>query len=102
MHGEDLLQHQQLNAINSFTNLLGGSQGAYVSGFPTQCNCSILIQKSHAPCFITSVVKEFQSGAMATPTTNNTLQTCVAGRDQSGVVMRNSEPNIIFTSQLSR
>ncbi|GAU26040.1 hypothetical protein TSUD_225010 [Trifolium subterraneum] len=73
--GEDMLQHQQSNPIYSSTNLLGGSQ----------------------------VAKEFESGSAATPiTTSNSLQTCITGRDQSGAIMRNPEPNIIFSSQLSR
>ncbi|CAJ2646167.1 unnamed protein product [Trifolium pratense] len=71
--GEDMLQHQQLNPIYSATNL-GGSQ----------------------------VAKEFESGTAATPTTNNSLQTCITGRDQAGAIMRNTEANIIFSSQLSR
>ncbi|KAI5439311.1 hypothetical protein KIW84_024910 [Lathyrus oleraceus] len=70
VHGEDMLQNQQSNAIYSATNLLGGSQG----------------------------VEEFEAGTMAAPSTNNSLQTCIAGRDQSNAIMRNSEPNAIFTS----
>ncbi|XP_073220182.1 transcription factor SPATULA isoform X1 [Cicer arietinum] len=69
IHGEDMLQYQQSNAIHSATNLIGGSQ----------------------------VVKEFESGST---TANNSLQTCIAVRDQSEAIMRNSEPNIILTSQL--
>ncbi|WJX60728.1 hypothetical protein P8452_45903 [Trifolium repens] len=72
--GKDMLQHQQSNPIYSATNLLGGSQ----------------------------VVKEFESSTMAIPTTNNSSQTCITGRDQSGAIMRNAEANIIFSSQLSR
>ncbi|CAI8588887.1 unnamed protein product [Vicia faba] len=73
VRGEDLLQNQQSNAIYAATNLLLGSQG----------------------------FEEFESGTMVAPSTNNSLQTCIAGRDQSGVIMRSSEPNAIFTSQLS-
>lgn len=49
--------------------------------------------------YTTTVVKEFESGST---TANNSLQTCIAVRDQSEAIMRNSEPNIILTSQLSR
>ncbi|KAK7307638.1 hypothetical protein VNO77_40880 [Canavalia gladiata] len=80
IHGEDILQHRQSSVIHSDTNALGGSQA----------------------------VEEFKSGTTVAhsfdmqtsePKDNNSLQTCIGGRDQSGVVIRNSEPNIVLTSQ---
>ncbi|XP_027362235.1 transcription factor SPATULA [Abrus precatorius] len=75
MRGEGILQHRQSSVIHSDTNTLGGSQA----------------------------VEEFKSGTTASLSfdtqtcelkDNNSLQTCIAGR--------NSEPNIVLTSQLSR
>ncbi|MED6210642.1 hypothetical protein PIB30_066088 [Stylosanthes scabra] len=73
-HREDILLQQQSNASHSDTNPLGGSQ----------------------------VVKELETGNLATASLsfdsqtceakdNNPLQTCIAGRDQSSsVIIRNS------------
>ncbi|XP_061341497.1 transcription factor SPATULA [Gastrolobium bilobum] len=84
IRGEDMMQHQQPNAIHSDTNPLGGSQGAHVSSCTIQLSLSFNTQISE-------------------PKDNNSLQTCIAGRDQSGgVFIRNNEPNTILTSQLSR
>ncbi|KAL2668789.1 hypothetical protein AAZX31_01G174600 [Glycine max] len=76
IRGEDILQYQQSSAIHSDTNTLGGSQ----------------------------VVKEFDSGTTLSfpfdtqacePKDNNSLQPCIGGRDHSGVMIRNSETNIV-------
>ncbi|KAL2348381.1 hypothetical protein Fmac_002381 [Flemingia macrophylla] len=85
IRGEDLLHYHQsgATAIHSDANTLGGSQ----------------------------VVKEFGSGTAASlsfdtqtrdPKEHNSLHTCAGGRGQSGVVIRNSDANIVVTSQLSR
>ncbi|TKY70587.1 Transcription factor SPATULA [Spatholobus suberectus] len=83
MRGEDILQYQQSSAIHSDTNTLGGSQ----------------------------FVEEFESGTTVSlpfdtqtcePKDNKSLHTCIGGRDQSGVIIRNSEANIVVTSRLSR
>ncbi|KAE9596673.1 hypothetical protein Lal_00007322 [Lupinus albus] len=80
---EYMLQHQQSNASYSDANLLSSSQ----------------------------VIKELESGKNAVSLSfdmqtseakdNSSLQTCIAEREQSGVILRNSKPNIICTSQLS-
>lgn len=80
---EDILHYQQSSAIHSDANALGGSQ----------------------------VGKEFESGTTVSlsfdtqtcePKDNHSLHTCIGVRDQSGVFIRNSEANIVVTSQLSR
>ncbi|KAK8471748.1 hypothetical protein PHAVU_002G017600 [Phaseolus vulgaris] len=77
IRGEDILHYQQPSAIHSDANTLGGSQ----------------------------VVKEFESGT--TVSLSFDTQTCepcigIGRRDESAVIIRNSEANIVVTSQLSR
>ncbi|KAL2595587.1 hypothetical protein AAZV13_11G049300 [Glycine max] len=77
IRGEDILQHQQSSGIHSDANTLGGSQ----------------------------VVKEFESGtrlsfpfdtqACEPKDNSNSSQPCIGGRDHSGVIIRNSETNIV-------
>ncbi|KAK7331061.1 hypothetical protein VNO77_25272 [Canavalia gladiata] len=74
---EDILQHQHLNTNHSDSNPLGGSQG-------TLATASLSFDMQ------TAAVKD-----------NSTLETCITGSDQSGVMLRNSEPNIILTPRLS-
>ncbi|KAK8471502.1 hypothetical protein PHAVU_003G242900 [Phaseolus vulgaris] len=73
---EDILQHQLLNANHSDTNPLGCSQGTLATA-----SISFDMQKS--------AVKD-----------NSSLENCIPGSDQSGLVLRNSEPNIILTQRL--
>ncbi|XP_057449535.1 transcription factor SPATULA-like isoform X2 [Lotus japonicus] len=82
IHGEVIWQHQQSNAIHSDTNPIGGSQGV------KELEADILPTVSLSFGMRTS-----------DPEDNNPLQPCIAGRDQSGVIIRSSEPNIILTSQ---
>ncbi|XP_019421315.1 PREDICTED: transcription factor SPATULA-like isoform X1 [Lupinus angustifolius] len=81
---EDILQHQQSNAGHSDTNLLVGSQAIKeLKSGTTDVSPSFDMQTSEAK-------------------DDSSFQTCIAGREQSGVIMTNSEPNNILASQLSR
>ncbi|KAF7828716.1 transcription factor SPATULA-like isoform X2 [Senna tora] len=73
IRGDDILQHQQLNANHSDTNPLGGSQVSLSFDMQT----SGQKDKSYS-------------------------ETCIAGRDQLGVILRNNDNNFTLTSQLSR
>ncbi|KAK7346987.1 hypothetical protein VNO80_21511 [Phaseolus coccineus] len=73
---EDILQHQLLNANHSDTNPLGCSQGTLATA-----SISFDMQKS--------AVKD-----------NSSLENFIPGSDQSGLVLRNGESNIILTQRL--
>ncbi|BAU00222.1 hypothetical protein VIGAN_10179700 [Vigna angularis var. angularis] len=75
IRGEDILHYQQPSAIHSDANTLGSSQ----------------------------VVKEFESGTTVSLSFDTqTCEPCIGRREQSGMIIRNSEANIVVTSQLSR
>ncbi|KAE9606785.1 hypothetical protein Lal_00026273 [Lupinus albus] len=81
---EDILQHQQSNVGHSDTNLLVGSQAIKeLKSGTTDVSPSFDMQTSEAK-------------------DDSSFQTCISGREQSGVIMKNSEANNNLASQFSR
>jgi len=67
----------------------------YYAIYNTSCSKNIFLE--------TPVVKEFEPGTTVSLSFDKqTCEPCIGGRDDSAVIIRNSEANIVVTSQLSR